>query len=386
VVKMAQDPPNFVALLKAIEGDKEAEVRSMLSGPLLAELERVSENGFTPLYFACMKGCSLKLIQLLLSRGAKVDQKGQDRETPLYIAVYNGHGDIADALLGAGANVNELNGFDGDTALHCASRQGNIELLSILVSHHANINSRNVHMETPLFLASKNNKVEAVYFLLNRDASRTTQNEEGKDPLYIASERGNKEVVMLLKTDKKYLKDVKSQVDVELRLKRPSLLQTESITIKALQEKEVADAAKKKDAPSPQKPLAKPGGKVTPTKPTKSAPPKTQQSPAAIPKAKATIDPIVIPKEPPQRTHDPLTGMALPKCKTMEEAGPTPDSMKPPAFKPAASTKQKENIPSAGGTMMSVGTGTGLQCKQRPSLVDQIPGDSLVFATATVKK
>ena len=235
--------------------------------------------------------------------------------------------------------MNEINGRNGDTALHCASRHGNCEVVDVLLKANANINSRNARLETPLFVASENGRYEVVYLLLKNNANRNLTSDEGKDALFIASERDHKHVVALLKTELKYLKDVKAQVDVDVRNRKPSIPTTEQLS-----------QLHPGDLPPPRD--------------------EEVEEPPVETKKKAVLIPIEVPKDV-HRTHDPLTGQPLPPCKTMSQDEPAaPQQPLPAKARPAA--------PAYGGTVMAVGTGTGEKVRQKPPLVDTVPGGDAI--------
>lgn len=56
-------------------------------------------------------------LEMLIRKGATLDEKNKDFLTPLHIAADNSHYDLMDVLLKHGAKVNALDGL-GQTALH----------------------------------------------------------------------------------------------------------------------------------------------------------------------------------------------------------------------------------------------------------------------------
>lgn len=175
-------------------------------------------DGYTPLYFACMKpGVTLGTIQGLIAAGAAVDARGNDGETPLYIAVFNGRLDVSQLLLAGGADVNGANGPLKETTLHAAARLGHESLLSLLVKRGAELNRKNSRQETPLFAAARAGRHDTACQLLEAGANATIGNEDGKIPLYAASEAGFKHVVLVLKADNGHLRYAKAEADAELR-------------------------------------------------------------------------------------------------------------------------------------------------------------------------
>lgn len=56
-------------------------------------------------------------LEMLIRKGAHLDEKNKDFLTPLHIAADNSHYDLMDVLLRHGAKVNALDGL-GQTTLH----------------------------------------------------------------------------------------------------------------------------------------------------------------------------------------------------------------------------------------------------------------------------
>ena len=82
-------------------------------------------------------------VDLLISKGADVDEKNNRGETALMWASGKGHRECVDLLLSKGANVNEKDN-DGTTALMVASVNGHRECVDLLLSKGANVNDGNV--------------------------------------------------------------------------------------------------------------------------------------------------------------------------------------------------------------------------------------------------
>lgn len=306
----------------------------------------IDADGYTPLYFACMKvSVTVATIIALVEAGATVDAKGTDGETPLYIAVFHRRGAVAQLLQQKGANVNMKNGSRQETALHLAARLGYGDVVAWLIRVKADLNVKNAKQETPLYAAAKAGRHEAAYLLLEAGADATVTNEDGKDPLFIASEKGFKHVVIVMKASPQDRKHAKAEADLELAQHPAPVMSSSEILARAETDKAFSERMRRHS--TAESPL--------------HANPSTQ--------APMEVVDIVVPR-PKVRTHDPFTGEAVGPCRTLDEVGyeeapPIPKELqnRPPA-----------QLPRVGGTTMVVGTGTE-EGGRKPIRVDELGGE-----------
>lgn len=177
---------------------------------------------------------SMKVLELLLEKGADGNACNKWRETPLLIAANNGHkaaveallkhgadpslcseagwsaltfaahkgyGDIVELLLDDGAPVNCRVTEDSSTPLHkaCAgSKPGHLEAVKLLLESNADVHALNKWRETPLLTAANHGQAGAVEALLRAGADPCKCTDTGWSPLSIAAYKGHNEVVKLL--------------------------------------------------------------------------------------------------------------------------------------------------------------------------------------------
>lgn len=96
-----------------------------------------------------------QVLEILLRKGALLNEKNKDFLTPLHIATDNSLFDIMDALLRAGANVNALDGL-GQTALHRCAREDNVQACRILLSYSVDSSIISLQGYTAAQLAGEN--------------------------------------------------------------------------------------------------------------------------------------------------------------------------------------------------------------------------------------
>jgi len=126
-----------------------------------------SELGDTALHLASKRG-NKAVVELLLSRGAEANAKGQRGETPLHRAAESGDDwgrtDVAKLLLEHGAKVNAVGDF-GETPLHLAVTQGHSEIVQLLIANGADVNAKTTDGLTPMHMAAQGFRIDIVKLL-----------------------------------------------------------------------------------------------------------------------------------------------------------------------------------------------------------------------------
>ena len=97
----------------------------------------------TPLYQACYTG-KLKIVKLLLEKGAMVNKQNDSKESPLFAA--------------------------------CSE---NLSIVKNLVDRGAKIETNNDSKETPLYKASSSNKIKIVKYLVSLKVDLNKSNDDG---------------------------------------------------------------------------------------------------------------------------------------------------------------------------------------------------------------
>lgn len=92
-------------------------------------------SGASPLHYAVMKG-RMKIIDLLLSRGADVNSRTKNGTTPLHTAALYARMEVAERLLEAHADINAKS-LSGATPLALATAAKNWPLVDVLKAHGA---------------------------------------------------------------------------------------------------------------------------------------------------------------------------------------------------------------------------------------------------------
>ena len=173
-----------------------------------AEVNRTGNAGIAPLYYA-VSYSKTNAAKFLLSRGAKVDQRGwptdhRESFTPLMAAVSDGKMEMAKILLGHGANIEATNQA-GDTLLMYLSKYLDPAKPKFLINHGANVNATGPDGHTALIYAAFNGRTETVKLLLAAGANPNAIAHdpgaapgEGYDAVKVANQQGYREVAAVI--------------------------------------------------------------------------------------------------------------------------------------------------------------------------------------------
>ena len=105
-----------------------------------ADPNQPKKDGVTPIFLATVfpppNGDDLSIANLLVERGADVNQRTDTHDTPLIWVAFYGHVPIARFLVQHGADVNAVDRF-GQTPLNMAGRRHHEGMISFLTSHGA---------------------------------------------------------------------------------------------------------------------------------------------------------------------------------------------------------------------------------------------------------
>uniref|UniRef100_A0A8C3TMZ5 Uncharacterized protein n=1 Tax=Chelydra serpentina TaxID=8475 RepID=A0A8C3TMZ5_CHESE len=150
-----------------------------------ASLEQKMPNSNTVLHLAVQAG-AVSITNLLLRKGMDANITSQGEQTPLHVAAFHNKGSIVDILINAGAKINAVT-KELVTPLHVASQRGNVEVAQQLLHHKANVNVKDKQSKTPLHLAAEKGDHAMVELLLSFNADPNAMDKEKKTPLHTAA-------------------------------------------------------------------------------------------------------------------------------------------------------------------------------------------------------
>ena len=159
---------------------------------------RDKQSGTTALEHA-VKNANREMVQLLLSSGARVNERNDAEETVLMMLDDDATSDLVWDLLNAGADVN-LKDEDGNTALMMVADSKNPEALKVLLDAGAEVNARNEAGRTALMFAASEGVVNNVRTLVLAGADINARDEDDNNALADAAENDHLAVVRFLKS------------------------------------------------------------------------------------------------------------------------------------------------------------------------------------------
>ena len=133
---------------------------------------------------ACIRG-GLDIVKHLVESGADINKVDDDGYTPLYRACVNGDLNIVKYLVGMKADVN-LKADDDTTALIYSCKKNNIKMAQYLIENGADVDCKDYNGRTPLYIACKRKNLDLVKSLVEHGANLNIENEAGRNPLYRA--------------------------------------------------------------------------------------------------------------------------------------------------------------------------------------------------------
>ncbi|XP_043468569.1 putative ankyrin repeat protein RF_0381 [Leptopilina heterotoma] len=165
--------------------------------------DETQARGQTPLHFAVECG-DMKIMEILLRKGANVNAKNCDLNTPLHIAVskyLNYTESVIQLLLDNGADLKVYNMF-GFTPHHvCIKSYRRILLqheIKMLLNDGGDIDEKDFSGYTALHRAVESENCDIVEFFLSRGSDVNAETKFGKTPLHLACQERNEEILLLL--------------------------------------------------------------------------------------------------------------------------------------------------------------------------------------------
>ncbi|KAF7502091.1 hypothetical protein GJ744_007220 [Endocarpon pusillum] len=139
----------------------------------------------------------IKMVQMLLDKGADVNAQGEVHGNALQAASYQGHEKVVQMLLDKGADINAPGEVYGN-ALQAASYQGNEKVVQMLLDEGADANAQGGPYGNALQAASYLGHEKVVQMLLDEGVDVNAQGGPYGNALQAASEGGNEKLAQML--------------------------------------------------------------------------------------------------------------------------------------------------------------------------------------------
>ncbi|KAK3900291.1 ankyrin repeat-containing domain protein [Staphylotrichum tortipilum] len=138
-------------IMEAIKAGERRKLESLLQHVDPNFHVRVDGKQLSPLHIAAMRG-ELAMVNVLITRNARVDCCGGGEDTPLTLAISNSHAIVALALLRRGANLVLANAQE-QTPLQLAAKQNLYAVAQALINNAADVDAYDQDGRTPLMEA-----------------------------------------------------------------------------------------------------------------------------------------------------------------------------------------------------------------------------------------
>ncbi|KAJ5067024.1 ankyrin repeat protein [Anaeramoeba ignava] len=154
-------------------------------------------SGETILHIACIKNQPLRLISLLVEKGANVNAKTKENKTPLHIACQNNSFPLIKFLLSKGADINPSIAWI-QSPFQFACQNGSIDVIKYLINKGAYINGKTSEDQTALHFACQNNSVKVIDFLISLGLDIHEKTKDNQTILHYACKSNSLEVIQYL--------------------------------------------------------------------------------------------------------------------------------------------------------------------------------------------
>ncbi|MDR3214552.1 MAG: ankyrin repeat domain-containing protein [Azoarcus sp.] len=176
----------------ARRGDTGTLTRLLESGAVAPDTQ--DDNGNTLLILAVREG-NAGTVAALLRFNPQLDHRNRNGDSALMLAALGGDVKLLDLLLAKGAKVNS----SGWTALHYAALEGKLPAVEKLIAAGADVNALTPNLSDALMLASRNGHIDVVRRLLKTPIALARRNDRGVDAEAWARSKGNTNIADLIK-------------------------------------------------------------------------------------------------------------------------------------------------------------------------------------------
>ncbi len=178
----------------AVSQDNSEETENLIIKGADVNGKEKRHSNITPIFLA-VENADLKITEMLLNFGAKVNARDKEKQTPLMRIDDDATPELVNLLIKHGAKVNSTD-KEGNTALILASNSANAETLQVLLDNNADVDAQNSDGQTALMNAAASENLENIKALILAGANVNLKNKEGETALSLT---GSDEIEQILK-------------------------------------------------------------------------------------------------------------------------------------------------------------------------------------------
>ena len=180
-----------------IAGDLRTVQKLLANNPSLISIidDRGKRSSGLPALYLSIKYGHAEIVELLLSKGAKPNERDIYGQGSLHMAAKNGHANLVKILVDYGADINgEENGFRHPPLCYAS----NAQVAEALINNGADVNWKDERRATPLHSIAGSGMTTAAEVLLAHGADINAKDNSGWTSLHRAASRCQKGMIELL--------------------------------------------------------------------------------------------------------------------------------------------------------------------------------------------
>ncbi|KAI8576828.1 hypothetical protein K450DRAFT_158615, partial [Umbelopsis ramanniana AG] len=151
-----------------------------------AKLDTRTNNGDTALHIA-VKFNQSDAATTLIKHGAEINDENQEKQTPVQIAILQDNADLMCLLLKADSDIKNPGG-DQMPLIDSIADTGKVEFLLRALNTIDNVDQKTLYMNKALLRSSQHGDVDLVKHLLDIGADIESSNQCGQTSLFLAGE------------------------------------------------------------------------------------------------------------------------------------------------------------------------------------------------------
>uniref|UniRef100_A0AAQ4QMH3 Death domain-containing protein n=1 Tax=Gasterosteus aculeatus aculeatus TaxID=481459 RepID=A0AAQ4QMH3_GASAC len=164
-----------------------------------AKLSSENKDGLSMLHCAAQRG-HIRVLEFIMEdlEDVRLDRLDKSGKTALHLAAESGRLEVVEFLIGMGC-THSLKDKEANTAVHLAAKCGHTEVLQKMVETGVDVDERNIGGLTALHLAADGGHYECVKLLLEVGCDANAQTNKNMNALHYVAQHGfNREASLLL--------------------------------------------------------------------------------------------------------------------------------------------------------------------------------------------